>query len=97
MSLSKAAVALKGILKPVPPTMKQQELAAALGVTQQAVSSWLRGITQPSYEKRMKIADLLGVPIEDWKVEAVGAEDSGPVPALDAAADPDALTGTDSS
>lgn len=92
MPISKAATDLRALLKPVPPPMTQQGLAEALGVTQQAVSSWLRGVTRPNYETRMKIAELVGVPVEDWTTEGVPADESGPHVAADASA-----TGTDGS
>lgn len=66
--------------------MTQQGLAEHLGVTQQAVSSWLRGVTRPNYETRMKIEELLGVPLADWEPSADGpadppsASDSGNLP-----------------
>ena len=67
--------------------MTQQGLATALGVTQQAVSAWLKGLTKPSSERISKIEELLGIPASDWA--AVGADDpdeSGPSLAV---ADPD--------
>lgn len=77
--MTKAARELRRLLKPTPPPMTQQGLADALGVTQQAVSAWLRGVTRPNYETRMKITGLLGVAIDDWGVDAPA--ESGALPA----------------
>lgn len=66
MALTKGALTLRDLIKPTPPPMTQKGLAEALGVTQQAVSAWLRGATRPSYETRLKIEKLLGVPVDSW-------------------------------
>lgn len=60
--------------------MTQETLAEALGVTQQAVSAWLRGVTKPSPERIAKIEAMLGVPADDWLAFADGVppEESGP-------------------
>jgi len=46
--------------------MTQAELAELLGVTQQAVSSWVSGRTTPSAEYMRRIEDELGIPMRDW-------------------------------
>lgn len=58
-----ASQALKRALSP---RLTQAELAAKLGVTQQAVSSWAQGRTTPSAEYMAKIEDLLQIPMRDW-------------------------------
>lgn len=67
--------------------MTQQGLATELGVTQQAVSSWLRGVSRPNYETRKKIEDLLGVPVDAWTDTGSpsDASDSGDHPAAGSA------------
>ena len=75
--MTKAATALRSLLRPEPPPFTQQALAKELGVTQQAVSAWLRGTTRPGYETRMKIETLLGVAIADWNEGVVAAAESG--------------------
>lgn len=48
------------------PTQKQ--IADALGVTQQAVSSWLRGEVAPAPRHRQRLEELYGIPAADWDV-----------------------------
>lgn len=64
--------------------MTQKRLADELGVTQQAVSMWLRGISKPDEKRRGRLAELTGVAVEDWDV-VDDADDSGehPVVAVD--------------
>lgn len=45
--------------------MSQEELAEKLNVTRQAVSSWELGKTEPDIETLHRIADALGVTIEE--------------------------------
>jgi len=45
--------------------MTQEELAETLSVTRQAVSNWECGKTQPDIETLHKIADALGVTVEE--------------------------------
>lgn len=45
--------------------MTQEELAEKLCVTRQAVSNWENGKTEPDIETLHKIADLLGITIEE--------------------------------
>lgn len=64
---TKAARELDRMLRPVRP-MTQQRLAKELGVTQQAVSSWLRGISKPDEDRRDRIAELTGVAVDGWEI-----------------------------
>jgi transcriptional regulator with XRE-family HTH domain len=62
--------------------MSQSELAAELGVTQQAVSCWLNGQRKPSPERIARIEELLGVPANGWDViEEAASEASSRAPA----------------
>ena len=45
--------------------MTQEELAAKLNVTRQAVSNWETGKTQPDVETLSSIAEVLGVTLDD--------------------------------
>jgi transcriptional regulator with XRE-family HTH domain len=45
--------------------MTQVQLAAALGVTQQLVSCWERGICAPHVDRRAHIARILAVPADE--------------------------------
>lgn len=74
--LSKAASELRKKLSPQ--VMNQTSLAKELGVSQQAVNSWLKGRALPEPERMAEIERLLGIPMRDW-VEPVGeAAASGP-------------------
>lgn len=42
--------------------MSQVQLAGALGVTQQLVSAWERGLSAPKDDRRAQIARILGLP-----------------------------------
>lgn len=44
----------------------QVSLARDLGVSQQSVSAWLRGIAKPDDKRRHRIAQLVGVAAETW-------------------------------
>lgn len=70
---SKAAADLKRKLSP--PVMNQSRLAEKLGVSQQAVSSWLKGRALPEPERMAEIEKLLGIPMRDW-VEPAAPESS---------------------
>lgn len=58
-----------------PPVMNQTRLAQKLGVTQQAVSSWLKGRTLPEPERMAALEELLGIPMRDWVVPAAPESD----------------------
>lgn len=45
--------------------ISQTELARAVGVTPGAVSQWERGKTMPNVTRLKKVADKLGVRVED--------------------------------
>lgn len=45
--------------------MSQVQLAGALGVTQQLVSAWERGLSAPKDKRRVQIARLLGVAFDE--------------------------------
>lgn len=61
--VSDAAVRLKTTLTP---KMTQAKLAKHLGVSQQAVNSWLKGRTRPAPEQMAAIQRLLGIPMTEW-------------------------------
>ena len=42
----------------------QAELAARLGLSQAFISKLLRGLIQPSLDEALRIADVVGVPVE---------------------------------
>lgn len=44
----------------------QAGVAAAIGVTQQAVCAWGLGVARPRHEHRIAIERLLGIPVESW-------------------------------
>lgn len=48
----------------------QAVVAAKVGVSQQAVSSWVRGLTRPDYVARQKLSDTYGIPAEAWLTAA---------------------------
>jgi len=50
-------------------THTQASVAAAIGVTQQAVCGWGLGVTRPRYEHRIAMERLLGIP-SDWWLDA---------------------------
>ncbi|MCL2177642.1 MAG: helix-turn-helix domain-containing protein [Firmicutes bacterium] len=45
--------------------VRQKNLAEFLGVTQQAVSRWVNGVTEPNLDNLVRIADFLDVSIEE--------------------------------
>lgn len=63
---SKAAADLRRKLGP--PVMNRTDLAEKLGVSQQAVASWLKGRAVPEPRRMAEIEDLLGIPMRDWVV-----------------------------
>lgn len=50
----------------------QKELAELIGVTEVTVSNWERGITAPSIRLWKKVADVLGVPMQEIEFEVQG-------------------------
>ena len=61
--LSRAALDLDAALTP---KMTRVTLAAALGVSPQAISAWLSGVAQPTADKMAKIEELTGIPMRAW-------------------------------
>lgn len=47
----------------------QEYMAEKLGVSRQAVSKWENGVTEPSTSNLFALAELFGVPIEDFMKE----------------------------
>ena len=45
--------------------ISQERLAELLGVTQGAVTQWECGRTHPGYTRLLKLADLLGVTVDE--------------------------------
>lgn len=45
--------------------LTQEQFAKLVGVTQGAVAQWENGMTHPSFDKLMKIADVLEVPLDE--------------------------------
>lgn len=41
-------------------------IARALGITQPAVSNWLRGVSRPEHVHRFALERLCGIPALDW-------------------------------
>lgn len=42
------------------------KVAAAIGVTREAVRQWSRGISTPRPEHREALSVLLGIPVDSW-------------------------------
>ncbi len=61
-----AASRLRAVLTPGAPRMTRAELAKTLGVSPQAVSAWLMKISKPSYELRVQIRKMFGIPAASW-------------------------------
>lgn len=57
-----------------PPPTSQADLARRLGITPQAVSSWITGRTRPAPAVRRTLEQLLGIPVAQWLTpEELGA------------------------
>ena len=56
--------------------MKQDELAAALGVSRQSVSKWETGVSVPELDRLVQLAGLFGVTLD----ELAGLEPPSPEP-----------------
>ena len=68
-SITKGACGLRTKLRPVP-VLTQKQLSRKLGVTQQAISAWLRGIARPDPRRRALLESLTGIAVGDWDVAA---------------------------
>lgn len=55
------------IIKLIRKTMgiTQEELAKRIGVTQGTVAQWEKGLTHPAFDKLPKVADVLGVTVDE--------------------------------
>jgi transcriptional regulator with XRE-family HTH domain len=56
--------------------LSQEALAALVGVSQQTVSNWEKGLTQPRFGKRAKLAEVLNLELAE--IEAATANDAQP-------------------
>lgn len=45
--------------------LTQEQLAAMIGVTQGAVAQWENGLSHPSFTKIPRLADALGITIDE--------------------------------
>lgn len=63
--MTKASCALKAVVKPKR-AMTQKALSEALDCTQQAVSAWLNGVSQPDMARREKLETMFQIPVSDW-------------------------------
>lgn len=52
--------------------LTQEQFAKLVGVTQGAVAQWENGLTHPSFDKLMKIADVLEVPLDELARKKAG-------------------------
>lgn len=48
------------------PRISQVQLARKLGVTQQAVSQWIRGNAKPRHEHAVTLERDFGIPADTW-------------------------------
>lgn len=48
----------------------QASVAARVGVSQQAVSSWVRGLARPDDVARHKLLAIFGISVESWRTPA---------------------------
>lgn len=52
-----------------PPKLTRADVARQLGVTPQAVSSWLRRLSKPMAQHRRQLLELYGIAAESWDVD----------------------------
>jgi hypothetical protein len=50
-------------------TRSRTQVARALGISQPAVSNWLRGVSRPEHMHRVALERLCGVPAGDWDTD----------------------------
>lgn len=61
--------AVKKLRAACTPKIRQSDVARACGVSPQAVSCWLLGISVPDPDHRRVLRTLLGIPLRDWRAE----------------------------
>lgn len=61
----------------------QEELAQKLGVTQQTISNWAKGVRRPPAEKMAEIEDALGIPMRAWTEDPPEPESTEETPPSD--------------
>lgn len=71
------AKALRAVVQPQAPS--QSAVAKRLGVTPQAVSSWIGGRTRPSRDVAAKLEAIFGIPLSSW-VDDVATEEPTVLP-----------------
>jgi transcriptional regulator with XRE-family HTH domain len=71
--LSEGARRLRAL---VSPPVTQAELAEKLGVTQQAISSWVTGRTLPTPHRLAELERITGIPMRAW-TEPAEDDESG--------------------
>lgn len=54
--------------------ISQEALAARLGVSQQAIGQWERGVCLPSLDQAFGLSDTLGMPINGFIVQRKGTK-----------------------
>ncbi len=62
---SEAGARLRDYFHP-PGHLTQAQVAAALGVTQQAVSNWVIGRSRPAPHFREALERMTGIPVHSW-------------------------------
>lgn len=45
------------------------QVATALGISQPAVSNWLRGVARPKHDYRLAIQRICAIPANDWDTD----------------------------
>lgn len=60
------SVGQKLLLNAVTPRVRAADLARELGITSQAVSAWVRGLSKPSPEQMARLEEMLGIPMRSW-------------------------------
>lgn len=85
--ISRGALVLKELVRPNEERLTQVQIAERLGVTQQAVSTWLRGVGRPDHRRMVQIAEMFGVPVAAWDEEAGEAESASSLEPVDTSAD----------
>jgi len=64
--LSRGARRLRELVTPKPDQITQAKVAETLGVTQQAVSNWVRGAGRPEVDTLVALEREFGIPMKDW-------------------------------